>query len=85
MALSAEQRAEVMAAYTRNLSRSRTVIPLTKPELRAAIDAIDDWIDLNKALFNAALPQPARRDLTASEKAHLLARVATAKFDKGDV
>ena len=29
---------------------------LTKPDLRAAVDATDQWIDDNTASFNAALP-----------------------------
>lgn len=45
---------------------------LTKAQLKAAIDAIDDWVDANAASFNTAIPQPARGVLTAKQKARLL-------------
>lgn len=56
---------------------------LTKPDLRAAIDAADAWINTNAAAFNSALPQPARGALTAAQKAKLLAAVALKRFVKG--
>jgi hypothetical protein len=49
---------------------------LTKPELRAALDACDDWIEANAASFNSALPQPARGALTAPQKTYLFCYVA---------
>lgn len=45
---------------------------VTKPDLRAAVDAIDAWVDANQASFNAAIPQPARNNLTAVQKSLLL-------------
>ncbi|KKK66971.1 hypothetical protein LCGC14_2958740 [marine sediment metagenome] len=54
---------------------------LIKPELRAAVDATDDWIEANKASFNSALPLPARTSLTARQKARLFMAVAGRKFE----
>lgn len=42
---------------------------VTKAQVRAFIDAVDQWADDNAASFNAAIPQPARAQLTARQKA----------------
>ena len=44
---------------------------LTKAELRAAVNAIDQWNEDNQSAFNLAIPQPARGALTAKQKATL--------------
>ena len=56
---------------------------LVKSELRAAVNAVDAWIDANAASMNLAIPQPARGVLTAAEKAHLFALVALRRYEKG--
>lgn len=51
---------------------------ITKVDLRAAIDAVDDWVEAAQGAlappvgFNGALPQPARSSLTAQQKTLLL-------------
>jgi hypothetical protein len=49
---------------------------LSKADLRAAVDATDDWIDSNAASFNQALPVAARTELTATQKTFLFCYVA---------
>lgn len=49
---------------------------LTKAQLRAAVDAVDDWVDANASAFNTALPQPFRGAATSAQKAIVLAFVA---------
>lgn len=49
---------------------------ITKPDLRAAVDATDTWIDSNAASYNAALPLPARTALSAQEKTLIFCYVA---------
>jgi hypothetical protein len=49
---------------------------VTKAELRAAIDATDDWIDANQASFNTALPQPFRSAASTPQKTFLFCYVA---------
>lgn len=49
---------------------------VTKPELRAAIDATDDWIEANQTSFNNALPQPFRGSATLTQKTFLFCYVA---------
>lgn len=58
-------------------------VSVIKPELRAAVDATDQWIHDNAASFNAALPVEARSKLTARQKAHLLAVVLESRFREG--
>lgn len=48
-----------------------------KPDFRAAVNAVDDWIDDNAASFNSALPEPYKSDATAIQKADLLATILT--------
>jgi hypothetical protein len=53
---------------------------ITKVDLRAAVDAIDTWLDGNAASLNTAIPQPARSNLSAAQKARLLALVALKRY-----
>lgn len=68
-ALSTAERIEVWAQMMREATAT---LDLTKAELRAAVDAVDDWADANAASFNTAIPQPARSALKAKQKAALL-------------
>lgn len=49
---------------------------LTKADLRAAIVAMDGWLDDNAAALNSAIPQPARGALTQAQKALIVAFIA---------
>lgn len=49
---------------------------VTKADLRAAVDATDDWIEANQSSYNTALPQPARASLTLVQKTLLFCWVA---------
>jgi hypothetical protein len=64
--LSEQERFDVWAEAMRG--RVPGALELTKPELRAAVDAMDDWIDANSASFNSSIPQPARAALTTKQK-----------------
>lgn len=48
----------------------------TKPDLRAAVDATDTWIDNNASSFNTALPQPFRSSASLAQKTILFCYVA---------
>lgn len=73
-------RKEVWAEFM----RSSGVFPgLTKAELRAAVDALDDFMNTNAAAINSAIPQPARGALTTSQKAKLLVHVVQQRYLKG--
>lgn len=76
MALDATNRLRVWAQLMRSFPDALLPFPaVTKPQLKAAVDATDDWIDANAASFNTALPQPFRGAATTAQKAYLLAFV----------
>lgn len=82
-ALDDAARTAVWADYQTEESRSkpRRELGLTKADLRAAVDATDDWIDANAASYNSALPTAARTTLSAKQKAALFMAVACRRFD----
>lgn len=53
---------------------------LTKAQIRAAIDAADQWSDDNAASFNTALPAAYRTAATAKQKAILQAIVSLRRY-----
>lgn len=82
--LATQDRVDLWSELMAELSREReSVSGVTKADLRAAVDALDDWLNTNAATINAAIPQPARANLTTSQKARLLARVIYKRFVKG--
>ena len=56
---------------------------IRKQAVRDAVNALDDWLNANAGTINAALPQPARADLTISQKAALLTHVVAKRYIKG--
>lgn len=76
-------RAEVNAELMREISADQQACGITKADLRAAINAADDWANANAAAYNTALPQPARGALTATQKARLLLHVVRKRWVKG--
>lgn len=80
--LNETDRADVWRMYMKILSRESQTTNLTKQELRAAVDAIDTWVENNAASFNTAIPQPARGSLTARQKAQLLTYVVMRRFER---
>lgn len=76
-------RAATAAQYSRDVSNERESISITKPELRAAVDAVDVWVNANKGAFNSALPAAAQAGMTAPQKARLLVAVVSHRFQEG--
>lgn len=75
-------RADCHAEFMRTPASGET-FGLTKLDLRAALDAADQWVSDNASSYNTALPQPARAALSAAQKARLLALVLHYRFLKG--
>ncbi len=75
------ERIVVLKRLMARLSITRTPISISKTELKAAVDAVDNWIEANAASYNSAIPQPARSNLTVAQKAELLSAVALRKFE----
>ena len=67
-----------------HIMRQRGEVPPTivKPELRAAVNAVDAWVDGNTASFNAALPEPFRSAATPEQKAMMLMFVVMRRAGK---
>ena len=74
------ERVEVWAEYMRQLSNDGESIGVTKPDLRDAVNALDDFMDANAGVINAAIPQPARGTLTTQQKALLLSYVVLKRY-----
>lgn len=67
--------------FCSDISAQRTPLSLNRTEFRAAVVAIDDWVDANSLSFNTAIPQPARANLTAKQKAQLLMYVVRRRYE----
>jgi hypothetical protein len=86
-ALSNEDRQElwtnfmrVVCARNENLSSGGA---MTKQQLRAAVDAVDQWVSDNKTAFNNAIPDPAKTALSADQKAELLVYIVKKRWEVG--
>lgn len=60
-----------------------TVGAITKADLRAAFNAIDDFLNTNAATINSTIPQPARGQLSTAQKALLLQMVVQRRYIDG--
>jgi hypothetical protein len=77
------QRKALWAEYMSELSDARESTGVTKADLRAAVDALDAWLDSSAATINATIPQPARGALTVAQKARLLMYVIRQRYLTG--
>lgn len=73
MALTAQDQARTCIGIMRNEVSEPTAY--TKPQLAAAVAAVDAWVDANQAGYNSALPAAFRTSATSAQKAELLAYV----------
>ena len=80
--LTTQQRIDCAADWLRNFAPGET-ISVTKADMKAALDAIDNWVDANAVSFNTAIPLPARTNLTAAQKTRLLLWVIRKRFETG--
>ena len=78
----AKQR-ELWAELMQGMSSTGETAALTKPDLLAAVTALDAFMDANAAAINAAIPQPARGALTVTQKARLLMFVLKYRYVEG--
>jgi hypothetical protein len=75
------ERKALWARFMEELSARRQEISLSKSELRAAVDAVDTWVENNQASFNSALPAAAQTGLTTKQKAALLMYVVNKRYE----
>lgn len=77
-------RSGLWADFMAELSAERNVMSgITKADLRAAVDALDDFLNTNAGAINSAIPQPARAALTTPQKARLLVAVVRRRYIAG--
>ena len=57
--------------------------PLTKADVRAAVDAMDQWLSDNAASGNQAIPQPARSGLSTAQKARMNSIIVLKRWGAG--
>lgn len=77
-ALSDNDRADIAAQFNRD--NSEAMGALTKPQIRAVVDALDDFLNTNAAAINAAIPTPQRTTLTTPQKARLFGLVVRKRY-----
>lgn len=75
MALTQDQKDRIFRYVQRRWSRARVPCGFTKPDLRAAIDDVDAWLDSNTTEYNQALSQPFRGAASIEQKGLLLVYV----------
>lgn len=78
--LSPQDRFDVWADLMR---QNLGTVSITKPQLRAAVDALDDFLDQNATSLNNTLPVESRTNLTASQKAAVLSAVIAKRYISG--
>ena len=67
------ERAITTAQFMRDI---RENFGCSKVDVRAAVDALDDYFTSNATAINTAIPQPARGAMTTAQKLNLIAYVA---------
>lgn len=81
-ALIDQDRFDLMAQLMRDIAFV-SASGVTKADLRAAVDAIDSYLNTNASAINTAIPQPARANLSIPIKALLLMYVVQKRYLKG--
>lgn len=83
--MSDADRAAVHAEFMSQVSAAHEpfAAPLTKPDVRAAVDGIDQWLTDNASAGNQAIPQPARSGLTAAQKARMQSLIVLRRWGSG--
>ena len=79
-------RVDIWADLQRILSQMdiKELLPgMLKTDIRAAVNAADDWANTNASAYNLALPLAFRTNATSSQKARLLMLVIAKRFVKG--
>lgn len=69
--------------FMRDRSAVRDPLPLLKADIRAAVDALDNFLNTNATAINTAIPLPARTTLTTPQKALLLQYVVARRYLSG--
>lgn len=71
------------AAYLGLRNADHDALELTKANVLAAFNALDDLMSSQQSAINTAIPQPARAALTTPQKAKLLIAVLERRYLSG--
>jgi hypothetical protein len=74
---------DIMRQEPINAHLDAAVSGFLKTDLKAAVDAIDDWVNTNAVSFNNAIPQPVRGILTTNQKTAMLMYVLARHYLSG--
>ena len=78
------ERKKVNKRYQEDLGVLREILPgCAKADVKAAVDAVDDWVVANAASYNSALPTAFKNNATAAQKARLLTYVVERRYETG--
>lgn len=77
--MNATERGKTAAQFYRDVRES---FGCSKPNVLAAVDALDDYLTTNATAINTAIPQPARGAMTVQQKLVLIAYVALMRAGK---
>lgn len=80
MALTTVNRIKVALQWVREYQGEFPAV--TKPDILAAVNAMDDWLDANVTSLNAAIPQPARAAMSVAQKTELLGYILMRRAGK---
>lgn len=76
--LTENQRIAIWKKLMRDFKESTS---LEKTELRAALNATDNWIDTNQTAYKTFLPEPAKSALTTIQLVQLFTYVSMKRFE----
>jgi len=76
MVMTNTDRIAVMRQFAKKIFQdAKATANMDTVELKAAVDAVDGWVDANRGPYNNALPAPFKTTATPQQKALLLTYV----------
>jgi len=75
--------ADELAELRRSCASERATVDYTKPQINAALQAIEDWFEANRASLGAAIEAAAPTKFNATEKRRLVKFYLQQKFTRG--
>lgn len=80
--LNEEQKRTVLQAVFAKLAEKKSNTNLTKPDFRAALAAVNSAFGNVWNVVDAAIPEPAKSNLTAKQKVYLFLLLAKVKYEE---
>ena len=75
MALTVDELNQVRRGLARYASEDNITITISKSEWYDAVEDADSWLESAQSSFNNALPEPAKSELSANQKAVMLSAI----------